>query len=149
MSSPAPFSHGDIRGGAAGFNMINTYFTIWDMDEGRGRAVSMTFTRWEITTSRICVNTRTLPAVRDLTGPYTLSYGTVAIWYRNRSHYRQSSRYYHVTHPKMLIHYLLGWQRHSVHRGSPGSIPGHVTWDLWWAKWHRGGLIPFGFPCQF
>jgi hypothetical protein len=25
---------------------------------------------------------------------------------------------------------------------SPGSIPGQVMWDLWWAKWHWGGSSP-------
>jgi hypothetical protein len=28
------------------------------------------------------------------------------------------------------------------HRGGPGSIPGHVVWDLWWTKWRWGRLSP-------
>jgi hypothetical protein len=27
------------------------------------------------------------------------------------------------------------------HRGDPGSIPGQVTWDMWWTKWHWGSIL--------
>jgi hypothetical protein len=33
------------------------------------------------------------------------------------------------------------------HRGSPGSIPGQIMWDLWWTKWQLFSEY-FGFPCQ-
>jgi hypothetical protein len=37
------------------------------------------------------------------------------------------------------------------HRGGAGSIPGQVTWDLWWTKWHWGRFCPSTSvsPCQF
>jgi hypothetical protein len=57
----------------------------------------------------------------------------------------------------LLSYSTAGWDRcgqSASHCGDAGSNPHQVVWDLWWIKWHRGGLTPstsvssasFNFP---
>jgi hypothetical protein len=58
-----------------------------------------------------------------------------------------------VLHVQHITFSLMQWMHNlslASDGGCPGSVPGQVLWDLWWAEWQWGRFSEsICFPCQF